>query len=138
MIYHIMYMWTFILQYILYIQTWPHTHVATNTHIAGNFRGGGGGGGGVCVCANFRYFRDYPTSHEIFHPRNFPPTNFQSVIAYWASGVTKFLTTKINSEDPRQLFTKICTPENYPLYGNTKTLLLNGQYIHMHIYNYYS
>ena len=37
--------------------------------------------------------------------------------AYRASGVTKFKTTKINSEDPRQLFTKICTPENYPLYG---------------------
>ena len=65
--------------------------------IAGNFRGG----------ANFRYFRDYPVSHEIFHPRNFPPTNFQSVIAYRASEVTKFKTTKINSEDPRQLFTKI-------------------------------
>ena len=80
--------------------------------IAGNFRGG----------ANFRYFRDYPVSHEIFHPRNFSPTNFQSVIAYIyiyrASGVTKFKTTKINSEDPRQLFTKICTPENYPLYGS--------------------
>ena len=75
--------------------------------IAGNFQG----------VANFRYFRDYPASHEIFHPRNFPPTNFQSVIAYRASGVTKFKTTKINSEDPRQLFTKICTPENYPLYG---------------------
>ena len=29
--------------------------------IAGNFRGG----------ANFRYFRDYPASHEIFHPRIF-------------------------------------------------------------------
>ena len=58
-----------------------------------------------------------PASHEIFHPRNFPPTNFQSVIAYRASGVTKFKTTKINSEDPRQLFTKICTPENYLLYG---------------------
>ena len=38
--------------------------------IAGNFRGG----------ANFRYFRDYPASHEIFYPRIFPPTNFQSVI----------------------------------------------------------
>ena len=35
--------------------------------IAGNFRGGGGGGGG----ANFRYFRYYPASHEIFHPRIF-------------------------------------------------------------------
>ena len=35
--------------------------------------------------------------------RNFLPTNFQSVIAYRASGVTKFKTTKINSEDPRQL-----------------------------------
>ena len=35
------------------------------------------------------------------------------------SGVTKFKTTKINSEDPRQLFTKICTPENYPLYGTS-------------------
>ena len=30
--------------------------------IAGNFRGGG---------ANFSYFRDYPASHEIFHPRIF-------------------------------------------------------------------
>ena len=38
--------------------------------IAGNFWGG----------ANFRYFRDYPASHEIFYPRIFPPTNFQSVI----------------------------------------------------------
>ena len=38
-------------------------------------------------------------------------------IAYRASGVTKFKTTKINSEDPRQLFTNICTSENYPLYG---------------------
>ena len=76
--------------------------------IAGNFGG-----------SNFRYFRDYPASHEIFHPRNFPPTNFQSVIAYPASGVTKFKTTKINSEDQRHLFTKICTPENYPLYGST-------------------
>ena len=34
-----------------------------------------------------------------------------------ASGVTKFKTTKINSEDPQQLFTKICTPENSLLYG---------------------
>ena len=39
------------------------------------------------------------------------------------SGVTKFKTTKINSEDPRQLFTKICTPENYPLYGSFSTAL---------------
>ena len=31
--------------------------------IAGNFSGGGG--------ANFLYFRDYPASHEIFHPRIF-------------------------------------------------------------------
>ena len=31
---------------------------------------------------------------------------------YRASGVTKFKTIKINSEDPRQLFTKICTPKN--------------------------
>ena len=63
------------------------------------------------MCANFNYFRDYPASHEIFHPRNFP---HHSSFAYRASGVTKFKTTKINSEDPRQLFTKICTPENYP------------------------
>ena len=34
-----------------------------------------------------------------------------------ASGVMKFKTMKINSENPRQLFTKIYTPENYPLYG---------------------
>ena len=87
--------------------------VHTIYRIAGNFRGG----------ANFRYFRDYPASHEIFHPRNFPPTNFQSVIAYRASEVTKFKTTKINSEDPRQLFTKICTPENYPLYGSRKIIV---------------
>ena len=32
--------------------------------------------------ANFSNFRDYPASHEIFHPRNFPPMNFQSVIAH--------------------------------------------------------
>ena len=34
-----------------------------------------------------------------------------------ASGVTKFKPTKIISEDPRQLLTKIYTHENYPLYG---------------------
>ena len=34
-----------------------------------------------------------------------------------ASGVKKFKTTKINSEDPQQLVTKICILENYPLYS---------------------
>ena len=38
--------------------------------------------------------------------------------AYRASGVTKFKIIKIYCEDPRQLFTNICTPENYPLYGS--------------------
>ena len=46
---------------------------------------------------------------------------------YRAFGVTKFKTTKINSEDPRQLFTKICTPENYPLYGILHTLQAENQ-----------
>ena len=32
--------------------------------IVSHFQGRGG--------ANFRYFHDYPASHEIFHPRNFP------------------------------------------------------------------
>ena len=31
-------------------------------------------------------------------------------------GVTKFKTMNINSEHPHQLFTKICIPENCPLY----------------------
>ena len=53
--------------------------------------------------------------HQIFHPRIF--SRLLTSFAYRASGVTKFKTTKINSEDPRQLFTKICTSENYPLYG---------------------
>ena len=48
---------------------------------------------------------------------------------YRASGVTKFKTTKINSEDPRQLFTKICTPENYLLYGIC-TYVSSVQYIY--------
>ena len=55
------------------------------------------------------------STHEFFHPRIF--SRLLTSFAYRASGVTKFKTTKINSEDPRQLFTKICTPENYPLYG---------------------
>ena len=69
------------------------------------------------LAGNFRYFRDYPTSHEIFHPRIF--SRLLTSFAYRASGVTKFTTTKINSEDPRQLLTKICAPENDPLYGVT-------------------
>ena len=28
--------------------------------------------------ANFRYFRGSPRCHEIFHPRNFPPTKFST------------------------------------------------------------
>ena len=55
------------------------------------------------------------STHEFFHPRIF--SRLLTSFAYRASGVTKFKTTKINSEDPRQLFTKICTPENYPPYG---------------------
>ena len=55
------------------------------------------------------------STHEFFHPRIF--SRLLTSFAYRASGVTKFKTTKINSEDPRQLFTKISTPENYPLYG---------------------
>ena len=56
--------------------------------------------------------------------------------AYRASGVTKFKTTKINSEDPRQLFTKICTPENYPLYS-ILLLYIYKQYINLY-YIYYT
>ena len=79
--------------------------------IAGNFRG-------VLI---FVIFVTIPrvtkfSTHEFFHPRIF--SRLLTSFAYRASGVTKFKTTKINSEDPRQLFTKICTPENYPLYGN--------------------
>ena len=78
--------------------------------IAGNFRG-------VLI---FVIFVTIPrvtkfSTHEFFHPRIF--SRLLTSFAYRASGVTKFKTTKINSEDPRQLFTKICTPENYPLYG---------------------
>ena len=46
-----------------------------------------------------------------------------------ASGVTKFKNTKINSEDPRQLFMKICTPKNYPLYGINTNDINNGVYM---------
>ena len=81
--------------------------------IAGNFRG-------VLI---FVIFVTIPrvtkfSTHEFFHPRIF--SRLLTSFAYRASGVTKFKTTKINSEDPRQLFTKICTPENYPLYGIEK------------------
>ena len=80
--------------------------------IAGNFRG-------VLI---FVIFVTIPrvtkfSTHEFFHPRIF--SRLLTSFAYRASGVTKFKTTKINSEDPRQLFTKICTPENYPLYGSS-------------------
>ena len=86
--------------------------------IAGNFRG-------VLI---FVIFVTIPrvtkfSTHEFFHPRIF--SRLLTSFAYRASGVTKFKTTKINSEDPRQLFTKICTPENYPLYG---------KYIYIYIY----
>ena len=42
-----------------------------------------------------------------------------------ASRATKFRTTKIISGGQVLLFTKICTPENYSLYSNTK---LYGSY----------
>ena len=79
--------------------------------IAGNFRG-------VLI---FVIFVTIPrvtkfSTHEFFHPRIF--SRLLTSFAYRASGVTKFKTTKINSEDLRQLFTKICTPENYQLYGS--------------------
>ena len=35
-----------------------------------------------------------------------------------SSRATKFRTTKINSGGRVLFFTKICTPENYPLYGS--------------------
>ena len=60
--------------YILYIHV-PIYIYQYIYHIAGNFRGGGGGGGGG---AKFRYFRDYPDSHEIFQSRNVPPTKFST------------------------------------------------------------
>ena len=72
--------------------------------IAGNFRG-------VLI---FVIFVTIPRDTKFSTHEIFPHLSF----AYRASGVTKFKTTKINSEDPRQLFTKICTPENYPLYGS--------------------
>ena len=66
-----------------------------------------------------------------------------------ASRVTKFKTRRINSEDPRQLFTKICTPEYYPLYiytvllasGASPTLIVQRRkifviYIYIYIYIY--
>ena len=86
--------------------------VTGDYRIAGNFRG-------VLI---FVIFVTIPrvtkfSTHEFFHPRIF--SRLLTSFAYRASGVTKFKTTKINSEDPRQLFTKICTPENYPLYGIT-------------------
>ena len=94
--------------------------VKTNYRIAGNFRG-------VLI---FVIFVTIPrvtkfSTHEFFHPRIF--SRLLTSFAYRASGVTKFKTTKINSEDPRQLFTKICTPENYPLYGILRT------HIHLHL-----
>ena len=106
-----------------------HTHLLDmvyiiHTRIAGNFRG-------VLI---FVIFVTIPrvtkfSTHEFFHPRIF--SRLLTSFAYRASGVTKFKTTKINSEDPRQLFTKICTPENYPLYG---THLLDMVYIiHIHL-----
>ena len=85
-------------------------YITLTYRIAGNFRG-------VLI---FVIFVTIPrvtkfSTHEFFHPRIF--SRLLTSFAYRASGVTKFKTTKINSEDPRQLFTKICTPENYPLYG---------------------
>ena len=95
-----------------YCSLWGvYLHIPTsNYRIAGNFRG-------VLI---FVIFVTIPrvtkfSTHEFFHPRIF--SRLLTSFAYRASGVTKFKTTKINSEDPRQLFTKICTPENYPLYG---------------------
>ena len=90
------------------------TTAMSTYRIAGNFRG-------VLI---FVIFVTIPrvtkfSTHEFFHPRIF--SRLLTSFAYRASGVTKFKTTKIYSEDPRQLFTKICTPENYPLYGRCQS-----------------
>ena len=42
-----------------------------------------------------------------------------------SSRTTKFRTTKINSGGRVLFFTKICTPENYPLYGTTYSIIPN-------------
>ena len=85
------------------------------------------------------------STHEFFHPRIF--SRLLTSFAYRASGVTKFKTTKINSEDPRQLFTKICIPENYPLYGiyfNDKSCKVSGMctkiidWVHYNMNNIFS
>ena len=94
----------------MYSMRYRYLHLMVWYRIAGNFRG-------VLI---FVIFVTIPrvtkfSTHEFFHPRIF--SRLLTSFAYRASGVTKFKTTKINSEDPRQLFTKICTPENYPLYG---------------------
>ena len=102
-----------------------HTYNFDIYRIAGNFRG-------VLI---FVIFVTIPrvtkfSTHEFFHPRIF--SRLLTSFAYRASGVTKFKTTKINSEDPRQLFTKICTPKNYPLYGIC-TCTCTHTYIHMYM-----
>ena len=41
----------------------------------------------------------------------------------------KFRTTKIISNDPYELFTKICTHENNPLYGITTMYTVDATYV---------
>ena len=75
-------------------------------HVPDGYSGGKGKGGNV---------RKHQWSLCYRQEVNVHMTSF----GYRASGVTEFKTTKINYEDPRQLFTKICIPENYPLYGTS-------------------
>ena len=47
-----------------------------------------------------------------------------------SSRATKFRTTKINSGGRVLFFTKICTPENYPLYGKRLVTAVKTHYAH--------